>query len=124
MRNSQRGITLIGAIILAIFIGLFVYAGIRLTPLYIEYMNVARAMERLKSESSGGETANSIRVALDKRFSIDYIDSVTSKDVEITRDGGNWNVKVDYDATAPFFANVSFLVHFEKTVSFGGNAAQ
>ena len=71
------------------------------------------------------ETENeSIRIALEKRFSIDYIDSVTAKDVEITRDGGNWNVKVDYDATAPFFANVSFLVHFEKTVSFGGNSAQ
>ena len=124
MRNSQRGITLVGAIILAIFIGLFVYAGIRLTPLYVEYMNVARALERIKSESTGGETANSIRVALDKRFSIDYIDSVSAKDIEINRDGGTWNVKADYDATAPFFANVSFLVHFEKSVSFGGNTGQ
>jgi hypothetical protein len=121
MRNSQRGITVVGAIILATFIGLFVYAGIRLTPLYIEYMNVARAMERLKSESSGGETANSLRTSLDKRFNIDYIDSVSAKDIEITRDGGNWILKADYDATAPFFANVSFLVHFEKTVSFGAN---
>jgi hypothetical protein len=119
MRTSQRGITFIGFIILAVFIGLFVYAGIRLVPLYLEYMNIAKDMDSLKQEMSAVESPTAIRAALDKRLFIDAVTVVTAKDVEIKRDGPAWIMTLDYDAPAPFIANVSFSVHFEKTVVLG-----
>jgi len=121
MRTSQRGITFLGALILVAFVGMFVYAGIRLTPIYIEYMNIAKAMEQVKAEASGTETPAQIRTQLDKRFNIDYIDSVNAKDIEITKEGSAWAVHCVYDANAPFVANISFSVHFDKTVYVGGN---
>ena len=121
MRSSQRGITLLGALILAAFIGLFVYAGIRLTPLYLEYMNIAKAMEALKTEATGADSPVTIRNSLDRRFNIDYVDSLTARDVEVTKEGSGFVVHCAYDATAPFIANISFAVHFEKTVLVGGN---
>jgi hypothetical protein len=50
MRSKQTGVTLIGWIILLIPIGICVYAGIRLTPVYLNYMKVARTLEQVRSE--------------------------------------------------------------------------
>jgi DNA-dependent RNA polymerase auxiliary subunit epsilon len=122
MRTSQRGITLLGALILVAFVGMFVYAGIRLTPLYLEYMNIAKAMDAVKREATGTETPTSIRTALDKHFNIDYIDSLSAKDIDVTKEGAAWTVHASYDATAPFVANISFAVHFDKTVVIGGSS--
>ena len=40
-RRDQRGMTTLGLIILIAFVGIFVMAGIRLTPVYLNYMKVA-----------------------------------------------------------------------------------
>lgn len=119
MRTSQRGITFIGFLILAVFLGLFIYAGIRLVPVYLEYMNIAKSLDSLKTELTVIESPQTIRVALDKRLFIDAVTGFTAADATIKRDGASWVVTADYDAPAPFIANVSFSVHFEKTVVLG-----
>lgn len=119
MRNRQRGITAIGFVILAMFIGMFVYAGIRLLPVYMEYMNIAKALDKLRQDSTGLDSATAIRNALDKTFNIDYVSSIDARDIAITREGNSWAVRAEYDAPAPFVGNVSFMVHFDKTVLLG-----
>jgi hypothetical protein len=119
MRNRQRGITAIGFVILAMFIGLFVYAGIRLLPVYMEYMNIAKALDKLKQDSTGLDSQTAIRNVLDKAFNIDYVSSLDARDILITREGNNWSVRAEYDAPAPFVGNVSFVVHFDKIVILG-----
>ena len=37
----EEGMTAVGVIVLAIFVGLFAFAAIRLTPVYLNYMKVA-----------------------------------------------------------------------------------
>ena len=119
MRNTQRGITFIGILILVSFIGLFVYAGIRLVPLYLEYMNIAKTLDTIKADMTSVESAQSIRVAIDKRLFIDAVTVIEAKDLIITRDGAAWVVRAEYDAEAPFIANISFSVHFDKSVVLG-----
>jgi len=121
MRKHERGITFIGICILVTFIGLFVYAGIRLVPVYLEYMNIAKALDTVKADLTTVDSPTTIRTALDKRFFIDQVTVISAKDLEITRDGPAWTVHCVYDADAPFVANVSFSVHFDKTVVIGGS---
>lgn len=121
MRHTERGITFIGALILVAFVGLFVYAGIRLLPLYLEYMNIAKAMDTVKADMTSVDSPQSIRVALDKRFFIDAVTVIEAKDLDIKRDGASYVVRAVYDAEAPFVANVSFSVHFDKTVVLGNS---
>jgi hypothetical protein len=120
LRSRERGMTTLGLIILVTFVGLFVYAGIRLVPIYLEYFSVLKAVEGLKSDADAGPQA--MRVSLEKRFDIDDIKSVDWRDIEITKDGRGWLVHVAYDAQAPFIANVGFIVHFDKSVSLSGSA--
>jgi hypothetical protein len=106
--------TFLGILILVAFVGTFVFAGIKLVPGYVEYMEVSKALESLKSE--GGGTPQSFRVALEKRFDIEDVKSLNWHDVEITRDGSDFIVHASYQYTTDFIANVGFYVNFEKTV--------
>ena len=118
LKRHQRGITAVGLIILVTFVGLFVYAGIRLLPVYLEYFNVIKAVEGMKSDADSGPKA--MRIALEKRFDIEDIKSIDWRDIQITKVGSSWDVHVVYDAQTPFVANVGFIVHFDKTVSLSG----
>ncbi|HUO94846.1 MAG TPA: DUF4845 domain-containing protein [Steroidobacteraceae bacterium] len=106
--------TTLGLAILIAFVGIFVYAGIRLVPVYLEYFNVVKALEGLKSDAEGGPAQ--MRIALEKRFDIEDIKSLDWKAVEITKEGPNWAVHAAYDAETSFLGNVGFVVHFDKTV--------
>lgn len=116
MRRRQQGITFLGLLILVTFVGLFVYAGIRLTPAYLEYMQVSKALNDIAQENEGGATERNIRIAIQRRFDIEDVTNLDYKQIEVTREGENYVVHAEYDVTSPFVANVQFLVSFDKTV--------
>jgi hypothetical protein len=122
MRSKQTGITLIGWIILLIPLAICVYAGIRLTPVYLNYMKVARTLEQVKSELKGAEagTAGSIRTAVEKHLNVEMVTYPDIKDIKITREGGAWTINAAYDDQAPLFDNVFILVSFDKSVTLAG----
>jgi hypothetical protein len=122
MRNKQLGVTAIGWLILLTPFAIVGYAGVRLAPLYLNYMKVTRAMDQVHGElrGAGGGTAESIRNAIDKHFEIDMVDYPTTKDLKITRDGGIWTAEMNYEDEAPLFANISLHVTFDKVVKMGG----
>ena len=122
MRRKQAGITLIGWIILLIPLAVCFYAGLRLAPVYLNYMKVARTLEQVKSEFKGGDANNvaMVRTAIEKHLNIESVDYPDAKDIKITRDGRTWTVTAAYDDQAPLFSNVFILVAFDKTVTLGG----
>jgi Domain of unknown function (DUF4845) len=124
MRSKQTGVTFIGWIILLIPVAICLYAGIRLTPVYLNYMKVAKTLEQVKGEFKGGDagSANAIRIAVAKHFDIESVEYPDPKDMKIARDGKNWILSVAYDDQAPLFANVFILVAFDKSVTLGGGA--
>jgi hypothetical protein len=118
MRHSQRGVTFIGWIILLIPVALVVYAGIRLTPVYLNYMRVSKALSQMAQESKGGDVTavQTMRTSLEKRFDIDSIEHPSVKDIDMHREGEHWVAIADYEDLAPLFGNVSILVQFHKQV--------
>jgi hypothetical protein len=117
MRSRQRGATFIGMVVIIAILGFALYAGIRLTPMYLEYMAVARALQNTAKEASGGPTTpQQLRNALDRRWTIETIDSVQPRDIEIKKAGAGWTMRAWYRAEAPFIGNVSLVADFDKTV--------
>ena len=120
MRHSQRGLTMIGGLILLVPVAIVAYAGIRLAPVYLNYMrlsqSIAQTAGEFKAEEAGPAGATSFRNALDKRFEIEGIDHPTSKEIDVHRDGDHWVAIADYEDQAPLFANISILVQFHKEV--------
>lgn len=121
MRNRQRGVTAIGWLFLLTPIAIVGYAGIRIAPLYLNYMKVNRALEQVASDyKSGGGDPTTIRTVVERHFEVDMVDYPTTKDLKITRVGAGWVVEMAYDDEAPLFANLSLHVSFDKVVHTGG----
>ena len=121
MRNRQLGVTAIGWLFLLTPLAVVIYAGIRLAPVYLNYMKVAKAMDQVGNElKTGGVNPQSIRNTIDRHFEIDMVDYPTTRDMKITKDGGSWLVESQYDDDAPLFANLSLHVTFDKKVKIGG----
>jgi hypothetical protein len=121
MRIRQTGVTAIGWLFLLTPLAIVIYAGIRLAPVYLNYMQVVKAMDQTGSELKGSAVdPTSIRNAIDKHLMVETIDYPTGKDMKITRDGSGWAIESQYDDEAPLFGNVSLHVTFDKTVKVGG----
>jgi Domain of unknown function (DUF4845) len=125
MRNRQKGVTAIGWVFLLTPLAIVIYAGIRLAPVYLNYMKVAKAMEQSVSEFKGGGSGiDSIRISIDRKFEIDMVEYPTVKDMKIIKDGAGWVVECQYDDDAPLFANLSLHVTFDKKVRIGGGGVE
>jgi len=118
MQHRQRGMTMLGIIVVVIVVGAWVYAGIRLVPKYLEYMKIASTLEKVSDEyaNNPGSTELMLRKAVERHFDIEMVDVITSNDIDISKEGGVFTMRAAYDDTVPLAGNVSFLVEFDKSV--------
>lgn len=121
MQHRQRGMTMLGIIVVIIVVGAWVYAGIRLVPKYLEYMRVAATLEKVRDEydSNPGSTEFMLRKAIERHFDIEMVEVITSNDIEIKKDGNEFTMRAAYEDTVPLAGNVSFLIEFDKSVVVG-----
>jgi Domain of unknown function (DUF4845)/Prokaryotic N-terminal methylation motif len=112
--QQQRGMTLLGILFVFAIFGVFALAAVRLAPAFLEYQSVAKALDGLKS--AGENTPAQITRSVEKGFDIGDVKSIDAKSLEISREDDQFVVRAEYDYKAPFIANVSFLVHFDKKV--------
>ena len=107
--------TTLGLVIFIAFVGLFAFAAIRLAPVYLNYMKVVGVVSGVHEEFDGrNPTRNAIRNSVIRRFEIESVGEITAREVSITAVDGGFEVRAAYDHVAPFIANVSFSVHFDK----------
>jgi hypothetical protein len=118
MQHRQRGMTMLGILVLVVVVGAWVYAGIRMAPKYLEYMRVASTLEQVRDEydSNPGTTEFMLRKAVERRFDIEMVEVITSNDIEIKKDNAVFTMRAAYDDTVPLAGNVSFLLEFDKSV--------
>jgi hypothetical protein len=104
MRRLQSGVTFLGGLVLVLVIGGWVYVGIRLVPIYLNYMKVAGTLDKVKDEFSANPSNSefAIRKAVERHFDIE-------------------SVTADYDDDATIAGNISVLVEFNRTVEVPAN---
>ena len=109
--------TTIGLIVLVAFVGLFAFAGIRLTPVYLNYTKVLGVINGVQDEFDGTNPSRSaIRSSITRRFDVESVGEITAREVTVTAVDGGFEVRAKYNHVAPFIANVSFFVEFDKAV--------
>jgi len=117
LARRQTGITMLGMVILVAFMGVFAYAGIRLMPLYLNYMKVAGAIDGVVTEFDGQDgNRAAVRRSISRRFDVESVSQISYRDVKVTPVEGGLQVSAVYDHSTPFISNISFTVHFDKTV--------
>lgn len=115
-KRQQAGATTLGLIILVVFVGIFAFAAIRLTPVYLNYMKVVGVVEGVFEEFDGqNATRAAIRSSLVRRFDVESVSVISARDVSVTAVDTGFEVRAEYAHTTPFISNISFTVHFNKT---------
>ena len=116
MRSRQRGATFLGMVTIIAILGFALYAGIRLAPLYFEYMAVVRALEETAKEAAAGTSPADLRAALARRWTVEDIHSIAGSDIEIKKSASGFTMRAWYRAETPFVGNISLVADFDRTV--------
>jgi len=116
--QRERGISLIGLIIVIAIVGVIGLVGAQILPTFIEYRSIAGAIERAKKD--GGDSVKGIQQSFDKSAEVGYITSITSRDLLIERNGGEFDISFAYEKKLPLIGPASLLLEYEGTTKKAG----
>jgi hypothetical protein len=118
MKHRQRGATFLGMVVILLILGTAIYAGIRLVPIYLDYMKIARSLEQVRDEHAAIQTNPQLmRKSLERRWDVEDATGLSWKDVEIKKVAEGYTMEANYAVEQQFVYNVYLLVKFDKLVT-------
>ncbi len=112
LANRQRGLSIVGLIFFGGIVVVLLLIGARLVPAITEYIAVERAVQKIKNEAN---TVQEIRSAFERHAVIDDIKSITSKDLDITKDNDRIVISYAYSYQIQLLDNVRLVIDFAGT---------
>ena len=115
MKRTQRGITLLGFIMILAVAGLFIFVGMKVVPMYMEYWAVKKSLDGLALEPGiANASPERIRNLFFRRLYVNYSENVKAENVKIERAPGGWHMTVKYEVRRPLIANLDVVGNFEN----------
>lgn len=112
---SQRGLSLLGLIVLGVILVFGALVTLKVFPTATEFIAVNRAVTKARTDGSDPQT---IRNAFDRIAAIDDITSITGKDLQIQREpGGGYQVSFAYEKRIPLVGPASLLLDYRGEAS-------
>jgi Tfp pilus assembly major pilin PilA len=115
MRKYQFGVNMGGLMVGVVIIIALAMIALKLTPSYIEFFAIKKAVNALAAESRGGASVVEIRKGFDNRATIDAIESVKGSDLEITKDSSGVMISATYRKEIPLVSNIGVYIEFNAT---------
>jgi Tfp pilus assembly major pilin PilA len=115
--KRQKGMTLIGTVIVLALIGFFTLLILNVGPLYGDYYKVKTAITAVeKTPNLSSKSIRDIKVLFSKKININYIDSgPILKATKVKKGGGKVSMHVKYDFTAPLLSNLDVVLHLDES---------
>ena len=114
--RRQGGLSMIGFLFVAFVLLVVALLAFRMIPSYIEYYTVQRALEDALHENND-PTLASVRRSVERKLNADYVDSVSAKDVQMSKVGNNITAYVSWERKLPLLHNVSLLMDFNASAT-------
>lgn len=115
--RKQQGMTFIGLVLTIAAIVFVAVIAMKLTPAYLEYMSVKRAITKIENDPSfASMSKNEIAAQFDRSAQIDDIKTIKGNELLISKEeGGRPVVTAEYQTVVPLLANVSALIDFRAS---------
>jgi hypothetical protein len=120
MRGRQDGISLTGLIVVLALAGVTGVLAMKILPTYTEYRAVNAAIA--KAKATGG-TPPEIRAAFDRSAEVNYISSISGRDLTIERVDGELEISFAYDKKIHLAGPASVLLEYSGSTAKGGKSA-
>lgn len=92
-KSKQRGISFIGLVFVGSLLAMTGVVAAQVFPTFLEYQSITRAVNKARE----GQTPSEARMIFDKAAQIDDIKSISSKDIEVTKEGDKVVVSFAYE---------------------------
>lgn len=96
-KSGQRGLSFVGMLFVAVVLAATGVVVAKVVPTAIEYQAVLKATKK----AALGSTIPEARTIFDKAASIDAIDSISGKDLQVVKDGDQLVVSFAYQREIP-----------------------
>ena len=117
-KQYERGISLVGLIIVIAILGVIGLIGAQVLPTVIEYRAIVSAVDRAKKD--GGDSIKNIQDSFNKSAEVGYITSISGRDLLIERNGAEFDISFAYEKKIPLVGPASLLMEYEgSTVKAG-----
>lgn len=116
--QKQRGVGLVGLIMIAVGIVFVAILGMKLVPAYIHSAQIAQIFKTMATDPSMQGASNvEIKDSYTKRANINYITDITAEDIEIVKGNGRLSLSTSYSVKIPLVGNVILLLEFNPSSS-------
>lgn len=108
-RSRQSGLSIIGLLFFGLIVVCLLILGFRLVPGIVEYLAVDRAVQTIAQQDA---SVADLRDAFDRRAVVDNITSISSKDLDITKNDGRVVISYAYSYQMHLLSNVRLVIDF------------
>lgn len=117
--RQQRGIALIPLFFIAAVLVIFGTVGLRLFPIYQEFMTVNAVLKDVAAEGGPNRTMREIWGATSRRFQVNSVDNVRQEHLKLEQRGDKRVIVLDYEVRTKMISNVDAVVSFKKEYPLG-----
>jgi hypothetical protein len=107
-RSRQVGISFIGLVFVVGVLACLVILGAQAFPTVLEYQAVLKSVQK----ASAGGTVLEVKTIFEKAAAVDDITSITSRDLDISKDGDQVVVKFAYNKEIHMFGPAYLLLKY------------
>jgi len=116
MPSKQRGLTFSGFMGGVVILVLASTIGLKLIPAYIQDSTIKNIFISIVNDPEMQKASpRDIRMAFNKRASIDDIRAITAEDIAIEKDGDRLVLSASYPVKIPLAGNVSLYLEFNPS---------
>ncbi len=120
--HKQKGISLLGWMIIVSMAGVLFVAALKLFPLYSEYYKLVTILENMQQDAKlRGATKQVIATSFVKRLQIEQVKNLTKKDYTIKKVKGRkaYRIDINYEAKTDLFGNLALIATFSRSGEIG-----
>jgi len=118
LQARQRGLTILGFMLVAAVVIIFAMVGFRVVPSYVEYYSVKKALDdTMRGDSVDPNNLQAFRSELTRRLQTSYVENVKAADAIIQRSGNQLTAELAWERRLHMFGNAYILLEFEATSS-------
>lgn len=115
MKAKQRGLSLIGLLIVGAVMGFALLLAFRTVPAVAEYFAIEKVIKQVAEEGRRGASLSEMRASFDRRGQIDDIVTIRGTDLRIAKKASDVLVEAEYSRKVPVAANVSLVIDFHAS---------
>ncbi|MEH6611047.1 MAG: DUF4845 domain-containing protein [Halioglobus sp.] len=121
MRQRQAGMSIPGILAIVIMVGFFAMCGIRMTPVYLEYLTVKRIMTQVAEEfKPEQDSIRDIRRKIATMLNTNQVYLLQPREVEVFRKDGKIMIDSNYEARLPVMGIIDAVMTFDDLVFVAG----